>query len=141
MPPTQTNPQGRNSCVPACLRMVLAYEDIALNEGELCNLLNMQAAGTEVWNVLLLGEHLENCRINIDSISLDRMQESLIDNIAPIAVVVTQHLSYWQHNTIHAVVFVGITDEAIHVNDLHFLMLHVLSCAQSFWQRGVNWTS
>lgn len=116
----QTNPDGRNSCVPACLSMVLAYQNIPFGEQELCDLLNTQLAGTEVWNVLLLEEHVANCHVGIDSVSFDKLQESLTAGIPPIAIVVTRHLSYWQRDTIHAVVVVGTTDDEVHINDPAF---------------------
>ena len=66
----QTNPQGRNSCVPASLSMVLAYQGVTLSEQELCDLLDTQLAGTEVWNVLLLEKHVANCHVELDGGSL-----------------------------------------------------------------------
>src|SRR5437773_42495 len=35
----QSNPQGRNSCVPACASMVLQHQGVSLDEQELCDLL------------------------------------------------------------------------------------------------------
>lgn len=116
----QTNPQGRNSCVPACLSMVLAYQGVTLDEEELCNLLDTQLAGTEVWNVLLLEKHIPNCQVELDSTSFDRLQESLAANVPSITFVATRHLGYWQRDTIHAVVVVGITDDEVYVNDPSF---------------------
>ncbi len=67
----QTNPQGCNSCVPACLSMVLSYQGVAVSEQELCDWLDVQLVGTEVWNVLLLEQHIDNCRVSLDSASFD----------------------------------------------------------------------
>lgn len=116
----QTNPQGRNSCVPACLSMVLAYQGVTLSELELCNLLDTQLAGTEVWNVLLLENHIANCQVYLGSVSFDELRASLAVNVPPIVFGVTRHLSYWHRDTIHAVVVVGITDDAVIVNDPAF---------------------
>jgi hypothetical protein len=44
----QTNPQGRNSCVPACVSMVLGYQGVTLSEQELGNWLATEPAGTGV---------------------------------------------------------------------------------------------
>lgn len=81
-----------------------------------CWLLDTQLIGTEVWNVLLLEQHIANSHVEIDSMSFDRLRESLSANISPIAFVATRHLSHWQHETIHAVVVVGISENSIHVN-------------------------
>lgn len=116
----QTNLQGRNSCVPAGLSMVLAYQGVTFGEQDLCDLLDTQLTGTEVWNVLLLEQHILNCHVELDSISFDRLQESLAANIPPIAFVVTRHLGYWQRDTFHAIVVVAITEDAVYVNDPAF---------------------
>ena len=113
----QTNPEGRNSCVPACLSMVPAHQGVSWSEQELCDLLNTTLVGTEVWTVLILNRHISNCRVNLDSMSFARVHEALNDDAPPIAFVVTRHLSYWQRDTIHAVVVVGITEGMVHVND------------------------
>lgn len=97
--------------------MVLAYQGVTFREQELCDFLDTQLIGTEAWNVLLLEQHIANCQVEIDSMSFDRLQESLSDNIPPIAFVATRLLSYWQHETIHAVVVVGISEDSVYVND------------------------
>ena len=111
----QTNPGGRNSCVPACLSMALAHQGLMLNEKELCDLLDTQPAGTEVFNIELLKNHLE-CQISIEESSLERLEEQLAAGIPPIVFVSTGPLHYWQHETIHAIVVTGI-EEVIHIHD------------------------
>src|SRR2546425_10553241 len=54
-PYTQTNPQGRNSCVPAAVQMVLAVQGLMLGEEALCGLLETQQVGTEVLAVIVPG--------------------------------------------------------------------------------------
>lgn len=100
--------------------MVLAHQGVTLGEQELCDLLDMQLAGTKVWNVLLLEQHIADCHVELDSVSFDRLQEMLAAGVPPIAFVVTRHLSYWQRDTIHAIVVVGVTDDEIYVNDPTF---------------------
>jgi ABC-type bacteriocin/lantibiotic exporter with double-glycine peptidase domain len=100
--------------------MVLAHQSVTLGERELCDLLDTQLAGTKVWNVLLLEQHVANCQVELDSTSFDRLQESLAAHVPPIALVVTRHLRYWERDTIHAVVVVGLTEDEVLVNDPSF---------------------
>jgi len=113
----QTNPEGRNSCVPACLSMVLSFQGVTLSEHLLSDWLDTQPAGTAIWNVLLLEHRVAGCRVRLDSASFAELQASLAAGVPPIAFVATRHLSYWDRDTIHAVVVVDSTDEAVCVND------------------------
>lgn len=67
----QTNPQGRNSCIPAAVRMVLAFQGVTLGEEELGDLLETQPAGTAVLNVLLLNQRVAKCHAEVASASFD----------------------------------------------------------------------
>src|SRR5205085_73703 len=89
-------------CVPACVVMVLVYQGISMGEEELCQLLQTQPAGTPVWNVILLEQHLPGCQMEIDSWSLARLEEALVDGVPPIAFVGTGPLGYWERETLHA---------------------------------------
>jgi ABC-type bacteriocin/lantibiotic exporter with double-glycine peptidase domain len=109
----QTNPGGRNSCVPACVSMVLAFQGVAVSEETLCDALGTQSTGTEVWNVLSLDQHVAGCQVELGSMSVERLQESLVAGIPPIAFVVTGRLHYWQRATLHAVVVVEVTVEEL----------------------------
>src|SRR5262245_2256534 len=113
----QTNPDGRNSCVPACASMVLAFQGSPLVERELCDVLETQAAGTPVWNTLLLEQRLAGCRVRVDSLSFAGIRQVLDAGTPPIAFVATGCLGYWNRETIHAVVVVGLSDEEVYVND------------------------
>ncbi|MBI3757461.1 MAG: hypothetical protein HY267_05745 [Deltaproteobacteria bacterium] len=90
----QTNPQGYNSCVPAAVRMVLAFQGVALGEEELCNLLETQQAGTPVLNVLLLAQHVPGCHTEVISASFDDLVRWLQESVPPIVVVSTGPLHY-----------------------------------------------
>ena len=111
----QTNPQGRNSCVPACVRMVLAYQGVQAGEDALCESLDTQLAGTEVWNVLSLEQQVAGCRVELGSMSVERLQEAIAADVPPIAFVVTGRLRHWQRGTLHAVVVVGVAAEEMAV--------------------------
>jgi len=116
----QTNPQGRNSCVPAVVRMVLASQGLVLGEEALCDLLETHPAGTEVFNVLLLTQHLTGCRVEVTSASFDDLERWLQQGLPPIVFVATEVLPYWQTACLHALVVVGIEEHAILVHDPAF---------------------
>jgi hypothetical protein len=97
--------------------MVLGYQGVTLTEQELTALLGTKPAGTEVWNVVLLEQHIAGCRVQIDSASFAGLQESLAADVPPIAFISTRHLSSWARDTIHAVVLVDVADDEVHVND------------------------
>lgn len=116
----QTNPQGRNSCVPAALRMVLAFQGVAFEEEELCNLLETQQVGTEVLNVLLLNQRLARCHAEVVSASLDDLARWLQEGIPPVVFVSTVPLSYWKTECLHALVVVGVEEQSVFVHDPAF---------------------
>ncbi len=105
----QTNPQGRNSCVPAAVRMVLAFQGTALEEEALCDLLETQQAGTAVLNVLLLSQRIANCHAEV-----------LQDGVPPIVFVSTAPLQYWQTECLHALVVVEVEEQTVQVYDPAF---------------------
>ena len=71
----QTNPQGRNSCVPAAVRMVLAFQGVTYEEEALCNVLETQQVGTAVLNVLVLNQHVAGCQVEVASASLNDLRD------------------------------------------------------------------
>jgi len=83
----QTNPQGYNSCVPAAVRMVLAFQGVALGEEELCRLLDTQQIGTPVLNVLLLSQRVSKCHVEVTSTSFDDLARWLQEGVPPIVFV------------------------------------------------------
>ncbi len=92
----QSNPQGRNTCVPAAVRMVLAFQGVSREEAELCDLLETQQVGTAVLNVLLLNQHVTACQSEVFSASFDDLARWLQTGIPPIVFVTTGPLSFWQ---------------------------------------------
>jgi ABC-type bacteriocin/lantibiotic exporter with double-glycine peptidase domain len=116
----QTNPQGRNSCVPAAVRMALAFQGVALGEEELCDLLETQQAGTAVLNVLLLNQRVARCHVAVASASFDDLVRWLQEGIPPIVFVATAPLHYWQTECLHALIVVEAQEQEVMVHDPAF---------------------
>jgi ABC-type bacteriocin/lantibiotic exporter with double-glycine peptidase domain len=117
----QTNPQGRNSCVPAAVQMVLAVQGLVLAEEALCSLLETQQVGTEVLNVLLRNRRLSGCLVEVDSASFDDLRRWLQEGIPPMVFVATGPLRYWHTECLHALVVAGIADQSVMVHDPAFV--------------------
>ena len=100
----QTNPQGRNSCVPAAVQMVLAVQGLVLGEEARCALLETQPVGTEVLHVLLLNQRLSGCQAEVVSASFDDLRQWLQEGIPPMVFVATGPLPCWQITTLSAFV-------------------------------------
>jgi ABC-type bacteriocin/lantibiotic exporter with double-glycine peptidase domain len=100
--------------------MVLAFQGVEMSEETLCDSLGTQLAGTEVWNILSLDQHVTGCRVELGSLSVERLEEAIAAGIPPIAFVATGPLQYWERETLHAVVVVEVATEEIWINDPAF---------------------
>jgi len=118
----QTNPGNRNSCVPAAVRIVFAYQGVHIEEAAVCDLLQTDETGTSLADLdTLLAQSFPHCYVRVESSSLDSLRQSLQDGIPPIVIVNTASLqSYWQRECVHALVVVGIEEQAVFVNDPFF---------------------
>ncbi|MEE8304178.1 MAG: cysteine peptidase family C39 domain-containing protein [Candidatus Tectomicrobia bacterium] len=116
----QTNPQDLNSCVPATIRMVLAFQSVPYEEEALCDVLETQPVGTAVLNVLLLNQHVPGCHVEVASASLNDLARWIAERIPPIVFVTTGPLSFWQIDCLHALVVVDIDDASVWVHDPAF---------------------
>jgi len=100
--------------------MVLAFQGVALGEGELCRLLETQPVGTPVLNVLLLTQHVPGCHVEVTNTSFDDLVRWLQESVPPIVFVSTAPLHYWQTECLHALVVVEAGEQTVLVHDPAF---------------------
>jgi ABC-type bacteriocin/lantibiotic exporter with double-glycine peptidase domain len=105
-----------NSCLPACVRMALAYLGTESDESSLRRLLRTRRVGTSPVRVML-----ELPRIGFQAIVLDGTMQVLAEYLAAgrpcIVHLWTEYLDYWQEAVIHAVVVTEVAEDQVTVND------------------------
>jgi len=98
--------------------MVLAYLGRQVPYERLVKLLGTRWFGTPAGNI----ERLEQLGVvvTVADLSLSAIRRYLDADLPVIAFVSTADLPYWSEDTDHAVVVVGLDDQATYVNDPHF---------------------
>lgn len=96
-------------CLPACVRMALAYLGIEKAEPEISKLLGTQEFGTPSFAVLRLVK--TGIQVTYRSWSTSELLASLSAGNPMIVFVRTGFLDYWQEDAAHALVVVGGTDD------------------------------
>lgn len=112
--------QERNySCLPACVRMVLAFWGSQHPEGELRGLFKTKLGGTSPARVMF---ELPTLGFNaaVLAASFRELQEAIAEGLPCIAQVWTGDLSYWDEECMHAVVVAGVEESKVAVNDPAF---------------------
>jgi ABC-type bacteriocin/lantibiotic exporter with double-glycine peptidase domain len=106
------------ACLPAAARMVLEFLGETASEAELARLLGTQAFGTPAPNL----HRLEQMGFSViyESATLVMLRSHLETGIPCLVFVRTGDLPYWDEDTAHVLVAIGIDDEAIYVNDPAF---------------------
>jgi ABC-type bacteriocin/lantibiotic exporter with double-glycine peptidase domain len=117
--PVPHSPQERpHSCLPACVRQVLAYLGRTVSESELDRLFEAEDFGVP-------GHRLQRLtrwgyRVQYRPISEAKLHEFLDRQVPVIALVRTEFLDYWREDVYHAVVLVGSDDSGFYLNDPQF---------------------
>ena len=105
-----------SDCLAACAAMVLDYLQVLVKYPHLLSLLRVKAYGTSFSSL----QNLEalDLSVHIDEGDIQQLRQYLDDGLPSIVFVDTGQLtSYWQEQTSHAVVIVGIEDDQIYLND------------------------
>jgi hypothetical protein len=98
-------------CLPACVRMVLAFWQHEISEAELVQILEARFFGTPAPNIRRLsGLGFE---IAYDTGTLTQIRAYLSQGIPCLLFVQTGNLPYWQDDVGHAVVASGIDELTI----------------------------
>ena len=111
-----------NSCLPASVRMVLAYYGTKKSEESLRRLLKTKAAGTNPLNVTYLRDW--NFKVSVSFSNLDELKDYIFQEKPIIVLLWTGELSYWNSKEyfdyLHSVVVVGFDEENVFINDPAF---------------------
>lgn len=108
------------SCVPACLKMVLKFFDISVDESELRTKLKTRFFGTHIINILFIKETY-GIEAKIEFWSLEELKTHLDKFRTPcLALVWTEHLAHWKQACIHSVLVIGYDNEHVIINDPNF---------------------
>lgn len=106
------------SCIPACLRMVLAHYGDVRTEAELRQLLDTLPTGTRAGNIIRLsGPALE---VQLRPSNLVEAQTVLSNNQPPIVFLKTGSLEYWNMDIFHVAVLVGVDALTVALDDPYF---------------------
>ena len=105
------------SCIPACVRMVLAHYGAIRTEADLRLLLDTKPTGTRAGNLMRLsGPDFE---VHLRSSNLVELQQVLADN-QPAIVLKTGSLQYWSIDIFHTAVLTGIDTETAALHDPYY---------------------
>lgn len=104
------------ACLPACVRMILAFWGDPRPESQIAAQLGTKPFGTPISNVVRLSAW------GYDAALVDLMQRPLLERYLEdgkpiIARVWTAMLDYWQQVTSHVVVVIGCNEQGVIIND------------------------
>lgn len=118
--------QQPSDCLSACAAMVLQYLSIPIRYDRLSKLLDITEYGGVFSNIKKLESLGVTVRIGMDKSDLvDGNEEKTLSHFLStslplLASVETEWLNYWDVNTYHVVVVVGIEEGIVYVNDPYF---------------------
>lgn len=115
LPVPHHSQQGAADCLAACLAMILDFHEQSVEYDRLLSLLDIGPIGAPRRNIV------RAVRFGVDVIYREATMSILVDYVQSgepvIAFVDTNELPYWTSGTNHAVVVIGVQDDALFVND------------------------
>ena len=113
--------QKNYTCVPASVRMLLAFHGIDRDESYLARMLKTKFYGTNVYNIKYLEDEQIGLKVRIRFLSLDELKQILSQNQPCIVPLRTKYLSYFPYDCLHTLIVVGYDNAGnILVNDPNF---------------------
>lgn len=106
------------ACLPAGVRMILEFLGHSHSESELARRLGTQSFGTPAPNLRRLEKM--GFSVTYESGTLSTLRECFESGIPCLVFVQTGDLPYWEENTSHVLVAIGLDDENLTVNDPAF---------------------
>jgi len=106
------------SCIPACVRMVLAHYGRLCTEDELRQLLGTGPHGTRARDILRVSAL--GYDVQLVSSNLAELATALVNGCPPIVFLQTTFLDYWSQHCDHVAVVVGLDVNAVFLNDPYF---------------------
>ena len=105
-------------CLAACAAMVLDYLQVPFRYERLLALLRVQFIGARFSNL----QQLESLSVSVlvERGEIETLRLYIDQGLPPIVLVATGQLSYWNENTGHAVVVVGLEENLVHIYDPAF---------------------
>lgn len=97
-------------CLVACAAMVLAYLQQPALQEDIARQINARPAGVPAFNIQRLVTW--GLEVQYGQGSLSELSASLTKGNAPIVFLRTSELPYWQEDTAHAVVLVGLDSDS-----------------------------
>jgi ABC-type bacteriocin/lantibiotic exporter with double-glycine peptidase domain len=128
---------NRGECLATCAAMVLAYRHVPVSYRRLLRLLKTTPYGAFSSNI----RELKQLGITVlyQQGSLEELGNHLNNDRPAIAFVKTYQLPYWNEETDHAVVVVGLDDTHIYVNDPAFPNAPTLVSRGDFELAWLEW--
>jgi ABC-type bacteriocin/lantibiotic exporter with double-glycine peptidase domain len=109
--------------------MVLSFLGHAVSYDDLYARLGTRWFGTPAANILHLTSF--GVDVSLDELDLDAIATRIQTDIPVIAFISTADLPYWNVDTDHAVVVIGVNDEKVYLNDpYHAAEIQTVSHAQ-----------
>ncbi|MEJ5311908.1 MAG: C39 family peptidase [Anaerolineae bacterium] len=107
-------------CLPACCEMALAYCGILETQATIASQIgHVAGAGTPARNIVRLATFGVKVLWH-ESGNIEDLRQVLVDHAIPVVFLRTGELPYWDCDTPHVVIVVGIAAETVYVNDPAF---------------------